>query len=167
MKNRIPPKELREIWAKVPKMVDCKGKCAMSCGPIPVSSMERSLVEERAGHRLTTMDNPGVKNTDGLMICNMLTSAGLCSVYSIRPTICRVWGVTKSLACPLGCQPERWLTDREVLDLFAEVEALAGDHEHQAVNEMLAGMTQMERGLWRKSRDQMIEKIKERVSGHS
>lgn len=151
MKTKIPPKELRAIWAKIPKMVNCKGKCAMSCGPIPIASIERGLVEERAGHNLTTMNNPGVKNTDGMMVCNMLTDAGLCSVYSIRPVVCRVWGTTKALACPLGCEPERWLTDKEAFDLFAEVQALAGDDDNQAVSEMLAGMTDMERDLWRRT----------------
>ena len=28
-----------------------------------------------------------------------------CTVYAVRPMICRLWGVTTDMACPWGCQP--------------------------------------------------------------
>lgn len=160
----IPPQALRDIWEKVPKMKDCKGKCAMSCGPIPVSSMERRLIQQRAGHLLTTERNLGKKNTEGVMSCNMLTEDGLCSVYAIRPLVCRIWGTTKRLACPEGCEPERWLSDQESLALFDEIQHLAGDDGDQAVREMLAHLSPAERKLWELNREQILDAIREEMA---
>jgi Fe-S-cluster containining protein len=37
-----------------------------------------------------------------------------CSVYEVRPLICRLWGVVDSMPCLWGCQPEpRYLTTEE------------------------------------------------------
>jgi len=36
--------------------------------------------------------------------------------------ICRLWGLTKSMACPFGCVPERWLTEDEAHALLAKAE---------------------------------------------
>jgi len=49
---------------------------------------------------------------------------GLCSVYAVRPLICRLWGVVREMACPFGCKPERWLADREVKRMLREMQAL-------------------------------------------
>lgn len=137
---KIPPKALLDIWAKIPKMVDCKGECVMSCGPVPASTIERGLMEERAGHQLGTDEN---------LMCNMLRENGLCSVYSVRPMICRLWGTTPKLPCPLGCKPERWLTDKEAYDLYKELEALDDDpNSNVAVTHMLATMTPSQRRQW-------------------
>jgi uncharacterized protein len=110
-----PSKELQAIWDKVPEMEDCQGKCQSSCGPIPVYTPERKLIEGRTGRETT---------------CSMLTAAGVCSVYGIRPLICRIWGTVEDhpdARCPHGCKPKRWLTNEEAMALFAEVEALTGD----------------------------------------
>jgi Fe-S-cluster containining protein len=116
-KPPIPPKELRELWAKIPK-VECKGLCDNSCGPIECSTLERRLIEDRAGQKLHA-------NTPGAT-CSMLRN-GKCSVYSARPVICRLWGVTEAMACPHGCKPERFLSDREALEFIVGAMELAGD----------------------------------------
>lgn len=137
---KIPPKALRDIWAKIPKMVDCQGECQMSCGPVPSSQIESGLMEERAGHQLGTDQN---------LMCNMLRENGLCSVYAVRPMICRLWGATPKLACPLGCKPERWLTDKEAYGLYKELEALDDDpNSNVAVTQMLARMSPSQRRQW-------------------
>lgn len=46
---------------------------------------------------------------------------GQCSVYDVRPMICRVWGASEDLVCPYGCRPEpgrRRLTSAETLALL-------------------------------------------------
>ena len=119
-----PSKELQAIWDKVPEMEDCKGMCQSSCGPIPVYTPERKLIEGRTGKPLTTVKNGTT--------CSMLTAAGVCSVYGIRPLICRIWGAVKdneNARCPYGCKPKRWLTNEEAMALFAELEALTGDDD--------------------------------------
>lgn len=162
-KKSIPPQKLRDIWDKVPDMKDCKGKCAMSCGPIPVSSLERKLIQGRAGHILTTERNLGKKNTEGVMSCNMLTEDGRCSVYSIRPLVCRLWGTTRALACPEGCQPERWLGDQEALDLFDAIQALTGDGDNQAVEDMMGVMAPWEQKLWRENHDKIVRAMADKM----
>ena len=52
----------------------------------------------------------------------LLNERGECSVHAIRPMICRLWGLTKSMACPFGCVPERWLTEDEAHALLAKAE---------------------------------------------
>jgi Fe-S-cluster containining protein len=44
---------------------------------------------------------------------------GRCSVYADRPTICRLWGATKSMPCPHGCTPQNALSQQESFELLA------------------------------------------------
>lgn len=113
----MPPADLRRIWAKVPS-IECQGKCANSCGPVECSSIERELIERRGARKLEPM-RPA-------LTCSMLKD-GLCSVYSIRPVVCRLWGVVESMPCPHGCKPERTLGDREGFEIMAEAAELSGD----------------------------------------
>ena len=53
-------------------------------------------------------------------ICPHLGEGGRCTAYDVRPIICRVFGAVRALACPWGCKPQRWMTDREVHDLMLE-----------------------------------------------
>lgn len=131
MRTKPPPKELREIWDRVPK-IECKGLCSDSCGPIGCSSLERKLVEDRSGRKLEAKGRR--------MDCAMLTANGRCSVYSIRPLICRIWGVVRAMRCPHGCLPERWMSDRESILLLADAARLAGDSEGEMTAEMLDAM---------------------------
>lgn len=145
----IPSKELRAIWAKVPKMLDCQGKCQISCGPIPAATVERKLVEGRARHQL---------GVDEQMTCNMLRD-GRCTVYGVRPLICRIWGTTKKMACPHGCKPERWLSDEESKALILEVEELTQDEDGKdALQAMLDGFTPEQRRMWRQLAAEQIVK---------
>lgn len=122
-------------------MKDCKGKCQASCGPIPVSGEERRLVQQRSGKQLD-FDKETWR-------CNMLSKTGYCTVYSVRPLICRIWGATEKLPCVFGCEPERVLTQEEALGLFAELEELTGDGDsREAITEMLSKMSPKQRAEW-------------------
>lgn len=137
-KPTTPSKELKEIWDKVPAMKNCQGKCQGSCGPIPISGEEKRLVEAHSGHGLD-WDTTTWK-------CNMLSKTGYCTVYSVRPLICRIWAATKRLPCPHGCEPERWLNDEETMALFKEVERLGDDDEgRKAALDMLGRMSPKQR----------------------
>jgi Fe-S-cluster containining protein len=139
-RRRVKPSpELKAIWDKVPEMEDCKGMCQSSCGPIPAYTPERKLIEDRTGKEL---------KTTGDLTCSMLTAAGACSVYGIRPLICRLWGTVDhpAMRCPHGCKPKRWLTHEESMELFAELEALTGDEDgKKAAEKMLARLSPAER----------------------
>jgi Fe-S-cluster containining protein len=43
---------------------------------------------------------------------------GRCTVYEIRPTICRLWGATQSMPCPHGCTPPEALIQAESFELL-------------------------------------------------
>lgn len=148
---RIPPKALRDIWEKVPPMVDCKGICHDSCGPIPVSTIERELLEERAGKKLEPVGAG--------LTCSLLTEAGTCSVYAIRPLICRIWGAAAGLPCTHGCKSERTLTKDEAAELFREIERLTGEDPNRALEDMLASMTPTQQMIWHKQAGPAIEKV--------
>ena len=60
------------------------------------------------------------------LTCPLLSANGRCTVYQVRPLICRLWGTTRALACPQGCQPERWVTDDEAVELLKRLFAVAG-----------------------------------------
>lgn len=62
---------------------------------------------------------------DNSLSCRLLMPiSGKCSVYSVRPLICRIWGCLPRMRCPFGCLPERWLSEQEVRKLFERVLAI-------------------------------------------
>lgn len=58
------------------------------------------------------------------LTCTALFFTGLCTIYEHRPLICRTWGLVKKMACPFGCIPDRWMTDREFDALMREIHEL-------------------------------------------
>lgn len=115
---------IRAVWAKVPD-VGCKGLCAESCGPIGASRLEVRLLQRRGVRledvttvvmrwvRLMEGEDPEVRPAGELVEdCPALVD-GRCSVYDVRPTICRLWGAVENMPCPWGCVPEGGHLDTE------------------------------------------------------
>jgi len=94
-----PLARLEQLSAQLPEL-SCLGLCEDACGEhIDASSLERQRLLA-AG---VDLDTPTPDGT-----CPALTrtfGAGRCSVHTIRPTICRLWGATASMPCPHGCVP--------------------------------------------------------------
>lgn len=122
---------LQAIWKRIPEMKDCKGLCHTSCGPVPVTGVEKESMEKR-GKKMAITDGD-----NGPMTCSLLTPDGRCSVYDGRPLMCRVWGAVKSLPCPYGCEPESWLSDYEVFQMIQEATAISGEADDAAMTNML------------------------------
>lgn len=59
----------------------------------------------------------------GELTCSALKKHD-CSIYESRPTICRLFGATKLLQCPYGCEPDRWLSDKEAQKILESVRAI-------------------------------------------
>jgi hypothetical protein len=77
-------------------------------------------------------------------------------VYTIRPTICRLWGVIDALACPWGCKPDPGYLDYRQGQLFllAASDIGATDEEladNQRVRERLMAMSDAEIDLLRQA----------------
>lgn len=94
--------EIEAIYAALPAL-ECKGLCQESCGPILASEAEMKRIGIRAGQ----FPRPGKDAT-----CSALKD-GKCSIYKIRPYICRIWGAEESMKCPWGCKPKKYLTKQE------------------------------------------------------
>jgi hypothetical protein len=91
-------------WDRIPAM-HCKGLCAESCGPIEASTEERALLVERGVNLPSVGQAMTAFFMDGDYTCPALKDER-CSVYDVRPTICRLWGAVEGMPCPHGCLPD-------------------------------------------------------------
>jgi hypothetical protein len=130
--HRRQDRELDALYQTLPHL-ECQGFCHDSCGPIEMSVREQARIIERARKPITC--NKGAS-------CSMLTEDRRCSVYDIRPIICRLWGLVRSMPCPYGCRPEGGLlSDAEGARLIAEADRIgghpAGDRTARMIEKML------------------------------
>lgn len=98
------PIQLQAVWDEIPD-AGCKGLCADACGPVGASPVEIALIEARG----VNLEDPANALLDVVMgheakDCPALVD-GRCSVYDIRPTICRLYGSAEPLQCEHGCVP--------------------------------------------------------------
>ena len=113
----VRKKMIDEIYAELPA-IDCKQQCAESCGPIDMSRIEWERIGKKLkGYPMATS-----------LTCPMLKQ-GLCSVYAIRPMICRLWAVVETMRCPWGCVPERFLSHEEGLIFLARISEIGTPEE--------------------------------------
>lgn len=117
---------LEQIYAIVPE-AHCQGLCTDYCGPVMGSRVELSnalvagvdlMMPARRMLALKSADVP-------IPSCPALVD-GRCSIYDVRPLICRLWGVSEALRCEYGCTPDRLLTRDEAGWLIKESIRLGG-----------------------------------------
>jgi len=107
-------RKLDAIYARIPK-IDCRRKCQMACGVVTGEEPENARMLRQLGKEFGYQQLFG-RNTRPY--CEFLSGPeGDCTVYVLRPLMCRLFGVTRELPCPHGCQPERWLDHSEVMHL--------------------------------------------------
>lgn len=120
-------KELRKLRTKADSL-HCKGTCQESCGPIVIEGKEEQKVKEYCNRNNIQFHElkPPTKTEfisllmkdDSDLVCPYLKE-GRCSIYSVRPMICKLWGVVESMKCMNGCVPEKgFLTDKEGISLM-------------------------------------------------
>ena len=108
---------LDALYATLPRL-SCKKLCQNVCGLIEMSDLEYQRIHNRIGRDLPSYDQS--------LTCPCLNQkTGLCKVHEIRPIICRLWGLVHKMACPWGCQPERWLSDDEARGYFKAVHEIS------------------------------------------
>ena len=122
---------LDRFYEKIPK-IKCQGTCWNSCGPIDMSDAEWRRVNSQS---TTIQIEPFTSERaqrwarDEPLHCAALSAFGTCKIYDVRPTICRLWGVTESMPCPQGCPIEgrrKRLTDQEGFELLMESMEIGG-----------------------------------------
>jgi Fe-S-cluster containining protein len=116
MTFREAVQQLEALYAQVPS-VACQGYCAEACGPLGMSHLEWIRVK-----RATPL-----RAAEGKHMACPLLKRGRCTVYPVRPLICRLWGSVENMPCPWQCRPERYLTMAEADALMAAAEALSQD----------------------------------------
>jgi hypothetical protein len=113
---KAPERELDALYASVPE-IDCKGLCVDSCGSMGMAPIEQRRIAER-GVRLPLF----AAFQDH---CPALVD-GRCSVYEVRPMICRLWGAVEGMKCPYGCTPDGgYLSDVEGHRLLGRVSVIS------------------------------------------
>ena len=108
--------KIDQLYATLPD-IKCKRRCQAACGPIMMSKAEANRIKER-------LQRPVKPNSD--LSCPMLSIMGSCTIYDIRPMICRLYGLANTLQCEHGCVPKRWLEDTEAKLLLQQLNDLSG-----------------------------------------
>lgn len=119
--------DLDEQYARIPSMLNCNGQCWHTCRNISATRLENERVAE-VGHplarRIPDAEEDKRKRHGEEMPnrCTNLGPFGNCTVYADRPYVCRLWGTADLPAlrmrrCPMGCEPERWLSLEEARDI--------------------------------------------------
>ena len=109
--NLLDYAALEAIYARIPS-IKCAQKCQGCCGPLGFTEGEN-----------LRFSNIQVRDD---LTCSKLTCFGTCSIYNIRPTICRLWGVAEGMECPWGCVPERVLSKAEAKQILKDVADWSG-----------------------------------------
>lgn len=115
---------MRALYAELPQMA-CKGLCWDSCGPLPLTTVERDHIRDATG-----VDIPFGGSGSAPRLCPALGMFRTCGVYEVRPLICRLWGLVENMPCNFGCVPEGGrLTVAEGYGFIARAAKIDGDHE--------------------------------------
>jgi len=116
MLNRL---QLESIYEQIPKVV-CPEGCGRCCGPVFPSLAELHNVKIWcAEHHVEHRDFLDITQEGA---CPYLISEQKCSIYSVRPFLCRLLGVSLDLSCPLGkCTAARILNHSQSDALYGAV----------------------------------------------
>jgi Fe-S-cluster containining protein len=105
MKGRSNAKFLEKLSRRIPS-VKCPNNCTRCCGPIWLSKTELDRLPPAPGNEENYM-------------CPYIVD-GKCSVYELRPMICRLFGASEipMLKCSEGGVPERMLNEKETEEIM-------------------------------------------------
>lgn len=70
--------------------------CGSCCGPVPITVQEQKTIQA-----YVDKNKPSINKQYDFLDCKFRVNHA-CSIYSVRPIVCRLFGVTKGLACPYG-----------------------------------------------------------------
>lgn len=104
---------LKQIYDRIPEM-ECIPGCTDCCGPNLWAKAEWQNITNwlkahgRRERYAQGLDCPYIRENK-------------CSIYEVRPIICRLFGVTEKLACPCGRGPAKMLSDDKARELIHAV----------------------------------------------
>ncbi len=132
--------KLKKIWSKIPE-IDCKKECGALCkvNHAFAFDIDNLVLEDQLGNNFVKMPDIHDVLENGIehkfhknsSCCNCpYFSNGLCSIYEIRPTICRLYGTMGE--CPYGCKPKKgskYMTKEELLEVIADLRKIDPDDQ--------------------------------------
>lgn len=114
--------KLKELYTRVPNF-KCKRNCADCCGPHIQAEVEwlnisiwllKHKRQELIGYQLN---------------CPYLTK-NRCSIYPVRPMVCRLFGAVQDLRCPHGYHPKKRIEARRARWLLSQTITLLPPSSH-------------------------------------
>lgn len=93
-----------ELYATIPDP-KCKGLCVDTCTAIPLTVYEARVLR-KAGMPMPHAEDMVVRILAGEHPRCPALVEGRCTVYDIRPLICRLYGAVEDLRCEHGCEPD-------------------------------------------------------------
>lgn len=118
---------LDKLYATLPA-INCQGLCWDSCGRLPLLKVEQTRIAETTGITI-----PVATSGRAPMVCPALTMFRQCAAYTIRPLICRLWGLVDNMPCTYGCAPDGGrLSVAEGYELLAQALEIDGQHAEAA-----------------------------------
>jgi hypothetical protein len=110
--------KLECIYAQIPAST-CPPHCGKCCGILYPSLAELRNIKNWCESRHVEYKDPTM--TVGLD-CPYLTEQKECSIYPVRPFLCRILGVSSDLPCPLGkCNTHKELNQPQSRALYAAI----------------------------------------------
>lgn len=128
MNNTAKLAKIDALLSRLPSF-ECKEGCADCCGPVIVSRLEYTRCIQASGRTAEDVRQQMQRNLkQGIYACPLLDAeTKKCSVYAVRPAICRLFGAVKGeLLCPHGYAPESsaLLSDEQAQKILRKVEEL-------------------------------------------
>lgn len=110
--------KLENVYRQIPRST-CEAECGECCGILFPSLAElRNIKEWCEKHSVKYKDfhmNVG-------MDCPYLSEKKECTIYSVRPFLCRILGVSTDLPCPMGkCTPSKILNHPQSSALYTAI----------------------------------------------
>lgn len=127
MTNAEKLAKIDSLLSEIPTF-KCKDGCADCCGPVEMSRLEYHRCVKASGRSADELRQRMERNFKRKVYqCALIDpKTNRCTVYQVRPAICRIFGTTKDLPCPHGYAPDaaQMLSDekaREILALVGEL----------------------------------------------
>ena len=128
MNNTAKLAKIDELLSGLPTF-RCKEGCFDCCGPVIISRLEYLRCIKASGRTTEDVRRQMQNNLkQKIYTCPLLDAeTKKCTVYEVRPAICRLFGVVKGeLLCPHGYAPDpsALLSDEQSREILRKVEEL-------------------------------------------
>lgn len=111
---------MEELYARLPRLI-CRGLCHSTCTQIPATELEYQRIEEAGVSIRLRLPKLGEDVPD----CAALGPLRNCTVYALRPAVCRAYGVVEDLRCVHGCVPTQVMSRSEFISIRRQLEQLS------------------------------------------